>query len=113
MNGYLWIFSDIMAHMFAITAIHDPNILKLKEFRACQRKFKAEHEKQLLALGKAATQHKYKKAEKSYPSAARVKELIGKIKETVLNNWVDIRNGFLWQDPTGWGSVLLKDFRVC
>nr|VZI09132.1 unnamed protein product [Spirometra erinaceieuropaei] len=94
-----------------IRTIHDPNILKLKEFRACQRKFKAEHEAQLRALGKAALQHKYKRPEKSYPSASRVQELIGKIKETVLNNWVDIRNGFLWQDPTGWGSVLLKDFR--
>ncbi|VDD82900.1 unnamed protein product [Mesocestoides corti] len=94
--------------------LHDPNLVKMKDFWRCQRKYKKEHTKEVLALGKAAKEIKYVRKQKEKPSAERVEQLCQKIRPVVVANWTDLRNGFLWQDPNGWGSMLRKDFRkVC
>ncbi len=84
----------------------------MKDFRKCQHNYKKEHIKQTLDLGKAASEIKYLKKRSEKPSAARVEELCKKIRPVVVANWTELRNGFLWQDPIGWGSMLRKDFRV-
>lgn len=92
--------------------LHDPNLLKLRGFRQCQKDFKKQHIDDTLALGKAALEIKYMGRQKTKPSEERVDELCKKIRTFVIAIWTDLRNGFLWQDPFGWGSMLRKDFKV-
>ncbi|KAM7542784.1 hypothetical protein Aperf_G00000014851 [Anoplocephala perfoliata] len=94
--------------------LHDRNLPKLKEFRQCQKEFKKQHTEETLVLGSAASEVKYKQKEGEKPSEERVTELCNKIRPFVISMWTDLRNGFLWQDPFGWGSMLCKDFtKLC
>ncbi|EUB63886.1 EF-hand calcium-binding domain-containing protein [Echinococcus granulosus] len=94
--------------------LHDSNLLKMKDFRQCQNDFKKRYIDDTLALGKTASEIKYMERQKTKPSEERVNELCKKIRSFVITIWTDLRNGFLWQDPFGWGSMLRKDFRkVC
>ncbi|KAL5963631.1 EF-hand calcium-binding domain-containing protein 6 [Taenia solium] len=94
--------------------LHDPNLLKMGSFRQCQKDFRKQHFDDALAIGKAASKIKYMVKQKAKPSEERVDELCKKIRTFVIAIWTDLRNGFLWQDPFGRGSMLCKDFRkVC
>ncbi|KAL5108167.1 EF-hand calcium-binding domain-containing protein 6 [Taenia crassiceps] len=94
--------------------LHDPNLLKMRSFYRCQKDFKKQHIDGTLALGRAASETKYMERQKAKPSGERVDELCKKIRAFVIATWTDLKNGFLWQDPFGWGSMLRKDFRkVC
>ncbi|KAM3177850.1 hypothetical protein ACTXT7_003739 [Hymenolepis weldensis] len=94
--------------------IHDPNLPKMKEFYQCQKDFKKQNTEQILALGKAASEIKYKKREDEQSSEERVNELCNKIRPFVISIWTNLRNGFLYQDPLGWGTMLRKEFRnIC
>ncbi|VDK32206.1 unnamed protein product [Taenia asiatica] len=108
---------NIRYHLAAVKRnkrLHDPNLLKMGSFRQCQKDFRKQHFDDTLAIGKAASKIKYMEKQKAKPSEERVDELCKKIRTFVIAIWTDLRNGFLWQDPFGWGSMLCKDFRkVC
>nr|CDS25597.1 EF hand calcium binding domain containing protein [Hymenolepis microstoma] len=94
--------------------IHDPNLPKMMEFYQCQKEFKELNTKQILALGKAASEIKYRIREDERPSEERVNELCNKIRPFVISIWTNLRNGFLYQDPLGSGTMSCKNFRnVC
>ncbi|VUZ48988.1 unnamed protein product [Hymenolepis diminuta] len=86
----------------------------MKEFYQCQKDIKKQNTEQILALGKAASEIKYKKREDEKLSEERINELCSKIRPFVISIWTNLRNGFLYQDPLGWGTMLRKEFRnIC
>lgn len=84
----------------------------MKEFYQCQKDFKKQNTEQILAIGKAASEIKYKKKEDEKLSEEGINELCNKIRPFVISIWTNLRNGFLYQDPLGWGTMLRKEFRV-
>ncbi|KAF5400652.1 hypothetical protein PHET_05871, partial [Paragonimus heterotremus] len=91
--------------------LHDPNVERLKTWRAALKQQRAKDKETLLKAGRIVPTLTARSPPSDKPTEARVRELCEKIEQPLSNEWDAVQRAFIDADKSGAGRVLLPSLK--